>query len=116
MPVDLIYGFIEIDHIDPRAKGGQSDESNLIPACSRCNTYKSDQTEGIDPETGETVALFNPRLQNWQEHFTWMPDDLAVIKGITPCGRVTVRALQMNHEDGVSFRRLMVFLGLYPPE
>jgi hypothetical protein len=116
MPVDLIYGFIEIDHIDPRARGGKDNEVNLWLACSRCNNFKSDQTHGIDLQTGESVPLFNPRHQNWHEHFSWQPDDRAIITGTTPCGRVTIAALKMNLDDSVSFRRLMVFLGLYPPD
>lgn len=116
MPVDLIYGFVEIDHLDPRARGGQDHEENLWLACSRCNNYKSDQTHALDPQTSERVKLFNPRQQNWYEHFSWQPDDKAIITGITPCGRATIAALRMNQDDSLSFRRLMAFLGLYPPE
>ena len=30
----------EIDHIEPRSKGGKSSKSNLIAACKRCNQMK----------------------------------------------------------------------------
>lgn len=33
-----------LDHFYPRAKGGKSDDSNLVPACSLCNGLKSDRT------------------------------------------------------------------------
>lgn len=33
---------LEVDHIHPRAEGGSDDPSNLITACSDCNSGKSD--------------------------------------------------------------------------
>ncbi len=47
---------------------------NLSLACRTCNEYKSDTTEAINPLTSELVALFNPRQQNWAEHFRWNQD------------------------------------------
>jgi hypothetical protein len=34
----------QIDHIIPLSKGGRSDWSNLVTACSRCNSSKGSQT------------------------------------------------------------------------
>lgn len=51
------------DHILPVSKGGETSFENLCLACRSCNEFKCDATEGIDPLTGETVALFNPRMQ-----------------------------------------------------
>lgn len=66
-----VMGQLEIEHIVPTARGGTDDESNLWLACRLCNGYKSDQIEAIDPQTGKTVRLFNPRTQSWSDHFTW---------------------------------------------
>ncbi len=60
-PQHLVMARLEIEHIVPFAKGGSNDESNLWLACPICNRYKSDKTTAIDPQTGETAALFNPR-------------------------------------------------------
>jgi hypothetical protein len=30
-----------------------------------------DRTTGIDPETAQTVVLFDPRNEAWEEHFCW---------------------------------------------
>lgn len=68
-PQHLVMARLEIEHIIPIAKGGSNDESNLWLACPLCNCYKSDKTTAADPETGETVKLFNPRIQVWSEHF-----------------------------------------------
>ena len=63
-----------IDHIQPVSKGGLNILENLCLACRTCNEYKSDTTEAIDPLTGKFVALFNPRQQNWKDHFQWNND------------------------------------------
>lgn len=31
---------LTLDHVKPRSKGGQDLTSNLVPACTRCNTNK----------------------------------------------------------------------------
>jgi hypothetical protein len=86
---------LEIDHLTPQAKGGSDEESNLWLACSACNNFKSDKTEAKDPETNDIVPLFNPRKQNWFEHFQWSEDSLR-ISGISPVGRATVSLLHLH--------------------
>ena len=51
------------DHLTPQALGGATVEENLWLACRRCNEFTGRQTEAVDPQTGETVALFNPSIQ-----------------------------------------------------
>jgi HNH endonuclease len=60
-----------IDHIFPQSLGGLDDEENLALACHRCNERHYNFTTGIDPETKQSVPLFNPRQCTWTEHFTW---------------------------------------------
>lgn len=104
-----------IDHIIPLARGGSSEEDNLWVACRRCNRDKATQIDAIDPETGQRVPLFNPRTQFWKEHFVWSEDGTLVL-GLTPSGRATVIALQMNHPNIVNARRLWVSVGWHPPD
>ncbi len=89
-------------------------EENLWLACISCNQFKSSQTQSYDSLTGETVALFNPRTQKWQEHFKWSDDGTEII-GLTICGRATIEALQLNHEDIIGARSLWVQAGWWPP-
>ena len=103
----VVGPLLEIDHIIPESRGGASAEDNLWLACPPCNGHKSDQVEAVDPETGQTVPLFNPRTQRWQDHFTWMEDG-AVILGITATGRATVSALQVNPPSRPSCRAEIV--------
>lgn len=58
-----------IDHILPQSRGGSDELDNLALACQRCNSYRYNFTEGIDPLTQQSITLFNPREQNWSDHF-----------------------------------------------
>jgi hypothetical protein len=106
---------LEIEHLIPRARGGSSDEDNLWVSCPLCNRYKGDQTLAADPETGQIVPLFNPRQQNWFEHFCWTPDGVQ-IRGLTPTGRATVVALHLSDDpDALLVRSYWVLAGWHPP-
>jgi HNH endonuclease len=91
------------DHILPRSKGGETTFQNLCLACRSCNEFKSDATQVSDPLTGETVSLFNPRLQEWAEHFAWNSDSTK-IEGLTAIGRATTITLRMNNAVIVAAR------------
>lgn len=106
---------MEIDHIIPEAAGGVTAEENLWLSCVSCNKFKSDRTHADDPVTGECVRLFNPRTQEWQQHFRWSEDGVKII-GLTPCGRARVETLRMNNADIVGARSLWVQAGWWPPE
>ena len=104
-----------LDHIIPQAAGGSTTEENLWLACRRCNEFKGGQTHAHDPQSGDRVSLFNPRLQIWAEHFAWSKDGVEIL-GKTPCGRATIVALQMNNSEIVVARRLWVSAGWWPPQ
>ena len=104
-----------LDHIIPEASGGPSSRENLWLACRRCNGFKGTQTHARDPLTGRQVRLFNPRQQEWSEHFAWSEDGTE-IEGLTPCGRATVVALKLNNPEIIVARRLWVSVGWWPPE
>ncbi len=115
-PQHLVMARLEVEHIIPLAQGGSSDESNLWLACPLCNRYKGDKTTATDPETGETVPLFNPRTQKWAEHFQWIENGLRVI-GLTPIGRATVAALHLSDDpDALEVRSYWILAGWHPPE
>jgi len=114
-PQELVLGVLEIDHIKPISDGGTDDEDNLWLACRACNMVKRTKTQGLDPQTGRAVPLFNPRQQNWWEHFGWSVSGLEV-RGITPIGRATVVALDLNNIIAVMVRRNWLKTGLHPPK
>ncbi len=114
-PQHLVMARLEIEHIIPLAKGGHDNETNLWIACPMCNRHKSDKINSTDPETGQIVPLFNPRFQNWFEHFRWSEDGLHIV-GLTPIGRATVIALHLSDDsDALLVRSYWVMAGWHPP-
>lgn len=103
---------MHVDHIDP---DGDDSLDNLCLSCSNCNMSKARATSAVDSETGERVSLFNPRTQDWSEHFEWMPDGI-VLRGLTPVGRATIQRLKINRDRMLGTRANWVFFGLHPPE
>jgi len=100
----------EADHILPHQHGGETEEGNLALACMRCNRYKGPNVASYDALTGRLVPLFNPRIQNWKDHFELKG---AVIHPLTPEGRVTAKMLRFNDEDRVMERLRLIKAGLY---
>lgn len=103
-----------VDHILPRSKGGPTELGNLAFACAGCNAHKYNKVEGRDPVSGDMVPLFHPRRDRWREHFAWS-EEFVLILGLTPRGRATVEALQMNRDGVVNLRRLLYAAGHHPP-
>ncbi len=115
-PQHLVMARLEIEHIVPIAKGGNNEEANLSLACPLCNRYKGDKIAAVDPETGETVPLFNPRTQVWPEHFRWIDNGMRII-GLTPIGRATVMALHLSDDpDALEVRSYWILAGWHPPQ
>jgi hypothetical protein len=104
-----------VEHIKPRYAGGETVLENLAWSCIGCNSYKHTKTQSTDPETGQSVPLFNPRLSSWNEHFFWS-DDFVEIVAKTACGRASIEALRLNRSGIVNLRRLLVTAGLHPPK
>lgn len=106
-PVDF-----QIDHIVAIKHSGGDENDNLCLACTECNSFKGADVAAIDPLTGEATRLFNPRNQNWSEHFQINPD--ASLSGISPEGRATVLVLRLNEAPRVEQRFGERLLGNYP--
>jgi len=66
----------------------------------------------VDPLTQESVPLFHPRQQHWQDHFDWSLDGTKV-EGTTAIGRATVVALRRNHALIVAARRRWCAVGCH---
>jgi hypothetical protein len=108
------YVRFTIDHVVPVSEGGGETLENLALACFHCNRRKSNNQTAIDPESSASVQLFNPRLQDWSEHFIWSTDGLLVMPQ-THSGRATVALLELNRERILEIRRADVEVGRHPP-
>lgn len=103
-----------VEHIIPRSKGGETTLGNLAFACQGCNNHKYNKIEAPDPISNETVPLYNPRKHKWMDHFAWN-EDYSLLIGLTPIGRATIEALQLNREGVVNLRRILYSVGEHPP-
>jgi hypothetical protein len=98
---DSLLAVLHVEHIIPRKHGGADTHDNLALACIDCNLHKGPNLSGIDPETGDVVSLFHPRLQSWTDHFQWHGIYLV---GTTPTGRATIQVLNINSEEQLALR------------
>ena len=96
-----------IDHVQPRNLGGLTILGNLALACVSCSLRKWARVSAPDPEAGEIVSLFNPRTQDWSEHFSWS-DGLLI--PLTASGRAAVRPIIL------SIRAEEMARGRHPPD
>ena len=103
-----------VDHVVPLAGGGSDSPDNLALACFHCNRRKANRLAAVDLDSGKAAPLFNPRQDDWREHFTWSADGLLVI-GLTPVGRATVEALALNRERAINIRAADQIVGRHPP-
>lgn len=111
---ELMSDRLQIDHIIPKALGGNSDDENLCLACSSCNRFKASKLYARDPRTKTPVRIYNPNQQKWFENFRWNKDGTRII-GLTPCGRATIVALQLNNPWIMRVRSFWVSAKEHPP-
>ncbi len=101
-----------IDHITPIKHGGKDELDNLCWSCFQCNAFKGPNMAAADPLTGDATFLFNPRVQDWHEHFQVEAD--ATLTGRTAEGRVTIAVMRINEEARTQYRQEAMKMGEYP--
>jgi hypothetical protein len=111
---EIIVVTMEVDHIIPISAGGETHLDNLCLVCRGCNSFKHVFLTAIDPDTNQNAALFNPRIERWEDHFKWSEDGTLII-GLSATGRATIERLRMNRPGIVASRRLWVEAGWHPP-
>ena len=98
----------EIDHVLATSHGGKTVAGNLALACFPCNRFKGPNLAGLDPKTSRLAKLFHPRRHAWPRHFCW---EGAILLGLTPIGRTTIRVLHINDLLRVRLRTQLVSEG-----
>jgi hypothetical protein len=83
----------------------------LALACFDCNRFKGSDIASIDPASGELIPLFNPRNQEWSEHFSIAGGR---IDPRTAIGRVTELVLKLNLPSRIEVRQILATIGRYP--
>ncbi len=92
---------LQIEHVIPKKHDGTDEDSNLALACMDCNLAKEPNLAGRELGSKKLVPLFNPRNQDWNEHFERRG---VLILGRTVVGRVTANVLNFNSDDRVAQR------------
>jgi hypothetical protein len=100
----------EVDHIISRQHGGETIAENLAYACMVCNRYKGSNIASVS-QSGHLVLLFNPRQEQWNDHFRL---DGAIIEPLDFIGEVTARVLRLNTPERVVRRTVLQHLRRYP--
>lgn len=111
---EAVFNFpFEVEHIIPLSQDGTDDQTNWALACRSCNIHKSIRVTCPDPETEISVGLFNPRQDEWHNHFQ-IDGETGEIIGLTPSGRATVICLRMNSRVQLIARHQWIQLGIFP--
>jgi len=101
---------MHVEHILPVSRRGADSPDNLALSCAGCNLSKGSEIAAVDPDSGDRVPIFHPRQDRWEEHFSWSLDGILVV-GITPTGRATVVALELNREALMKLRDAIPAVG-----
>jgi HNH endonuclease len=101
----------QIDHIISQKLHGPTSAENLALCCERCNSHKGPLAAGY--LEGKHVPLFNPRTDQWRDHFAWNGGHLV---GKTDVGKVTIDVLAINLPYRVALRAALMEEGAYPVE
>ncbi len=104
------YVGCEIDHIISIKHSGKNDVTNLAFSCLSCNRFKGTDIGSLT-EKGKLTRFYNPRTDNWLEHFQIVGN---MILGITDIGEVTVKILRINDEERLEEREYLQEMGLFP--
>jgi hypothetical protein len=95
-------GPLEIDHFQPRSKGGRDGLENLVYCCPTCNRLKGDFWPQADPDT-IIHRLLHPRRDNLIEHLRAGEDDRLI--ALTETGAFHIARLRLNRAPLVALRR-----------
>jgi len=101
-----------VDHVVPRTARGPTTTENLALACVSCSLRKSAKQAAYDSDSDRDAPLYNPRTEDWSDHFRW---DGERVVPLTPTGRATVAALEMNRPQILAIRREEAARGRHPP-
>jgi HNH endonuclease len=107
LPIEVAFYSHEIDHVIAEKHQGETIAENLALTCWRCNRHKGSDLGSFDPQTGDFSFLFNPRTQQWSDHFRF---NLAHLYGLTSEGRTTIELLQLNSNDRIEERQRLLLI------
>lgn len=100
-----------VEHVIAQQHRGTDELDNLALACLLCNLLKGTNLTSRDPDSDQLTRLFHPRSDIWEDHFEIQGSH---IRGLTDVGRTTVWLLEMNGEERVALREVLLESGEWP--
>ena len=100
-----------VDHIIGIQHGGPNSPTNLAYVCSPCNWKKGPNISTILDLYGPLIPLYNPRLQDWFEHFEVAN---GVLIPLSLVAEATIKLLELNQPNKIEERFEMILAGFYP--
>jgi HNH endonuclease len=107
---DAFFG-CEIEHIISEKHGGKTVASNLAWACAVCNRFKGSDIATILPGTRKLIRLFDPRSDEWSEHFRLRGSRIV---GVSDMGKATVSLLDINSPERIMERQTLIAVDRFP--
>jgi 5-methylcytosine-specific restriction endonuclease McrA len=101
-----------IEHIIGLQHGGSNAPDNLAYACAWCNWKKGPNIATTIPPNHVLIPLFNPRTQNWFDHFAIESSGKLIGKSLV--AEATIKLLQLNIQSKIEERTEMIKSGFYP--
>jgi HNH endonuclease len=103
--VNSFYAF-HIEHIISLKHGGKTEAENLALACQICNWNKGSDLGTYLDDPSVLIRFFNPRIDNWLQHFEVESSGLIVPK--THIAQATVKIFDLNHVESIIERAEMI--------
>lgn len=101
-----------VDHIISQKHGGPTALDNLAYGCPDCNHFKGSDIATISENDRDTIVrFFNPREDNWADHFELQE---GAIYGKTPIGIATIKIFRFNDVERVIFRKALLAMKQWP--
>jgi hypothetical protein len=94
----------KIDHIISLKHGGKNLRINLVWSCFSCNNNKGSDVGTILLPNKNFIRFFNPREDNWEEHFKMKDGQIMLL---TEIAESTDKILKLNDIDRIMERRLI---------
>ncbi len=71
---------LTVDHVQPRARGGDNSAGNVVTACGACNTRKGHRRLGdfLLAEPASRANFFRLATHVWPRHLRVLEEDMAL--------------------------------------
>lgn len=100
------YFRFHVDHIISKKHGGLNALNNYALSCPQCNLNKGTDIATLLEEVDYPVPFFNPRKENWSDHFKI--EISGVITPLSLTGKATIKIFKINQTDSVMERKLLL--------